>query len=65
MMRKHIFTVNELTSLYHLPDSMYNRQPSIKWMDYKVLAAPDNLPRLHDENPDFVISGILAEEYKK
>ena len=62
---KHIFTVNELASLYHLPDATYNRQPTLKRMDYKVVSAPDNLVKLKEENPWFVISGILAEEYKK
>lgn len=64
-MRKHIFTVNELASLYHLPDAMYNRQPALKRMDYKVIAPPDNLVQLKDVNPEFVMSGIVAEEYKK
>jgi hypothetical protein len=61
--RKNIFTVNVLASLFHFPDALYNRSPIISWMDYKVLAWPDNLPVLHDET-GFIISGILAEEYK-
>jgi hypothetical protein len=61
--RKNIFTVNELASLFHLPDALYNRSPIISWMDYKVLAWPDVLPVLQDEN-GFIISGMLAEEYK-
>lgn len=62
---KHVFTVNELASLYHLPEATYNRQPTLKWMDYKVVAAPDNLPKLKDVNPEFVMSGVVAEEFKK
>ncbi|USN54518.1 MAG: type IV secretion system DNA-binding domain-containing protein [Candidatus Peribacteria bacterium] len=60
--KDNIFTVNELSSLYHFPDGTYNRAPIIKWMDYKVVSAPDNLPILEDETK-FSISGILAEEY--
>ena len=36
--RTNTFTVGELSSLYHLPDGMFNRSPIIKWMDYKVVA---------------------------
>jgi hypothetical protein len=46
--KKHYFGVNELASLYHFPDNTYNRAPSIGWMQYKVLAAPENLPVLKD-----------------
>jgi len=62
---RNIFSANELTSVFHLPDSTFNRSPVIKWMDYKMLAAPDNVPQLNNENPDFAISGIIAEDYLK
>lgn len=60
---KNIFTVNEITSLYHLPDGMFNRSPIIKRLDYKVIAAPDNLPVLKEDSW-FVITGQIAEGYK-
>ncbi len=63
--QRNIFSANELTSVFHLPDSIFNRSPVIRWMDYKMLAAPDNLPHLKDENPDFAITWIIAESYKK
>ena len=62
--KDNIFTVSELSSLFHLPDGLYNRSSVIKWMDYKVLAPPDNLPELKEENPDFSITGIIAEDFK-
>lgn len=62
--KKWVFTVNELASLYHFPDGLYNRSPVIKWMNYKTLAAPDALPQLKEENLDFVITGIIAEQFK-
>jgi hypothetical protein len=62
--KDNIFTVSELTSLFHLPDGLYNRSPVISWMDYKVISAPDNLPQLKEENVDFPITGIIAESYK-
>lgn len=61
---KNIFTVNELTSLYHLPDGMFNRSPIIKRLDYKVIAAPDNIPQLKEDSW-FMITWIIAEDYKK
>jgi len=60
--KDNIFTVNELSSLFHLPDGLYNRSPVIKWMNYKVLSAPDNLPKLKEET-DKVITGVIADEY--
>ena len=58
--RLNVFTENQLTTLFHFPDGTFNRSPSIKWMDYKVLAAPDNLYR-PKEPTDFVVSGVVAE----
>ncbi len=62
--KKNVFSVSELASLFHLPDGMYNRSPAISWMDYKMLAPPDNLPLLKEENPDFFMTWIIAESYK-
>lgn len=64
LFQDNVFTVNELASLYHFPDRMYNRSPAIVWMNYKTLSAPDKLPELKDENKDFMITGIIAEWYK-
>ncbi|MBN2306867.1 type IV secretory system conjugative DNA transfer family protein [Candidatus Peregrinibacteria bacterium] len=35
---------DELASLYHFPDSKYNPVPVIKWLAYKVLPPPVELP---------------------
>lgn len=60
------FSTNELASLYHFPDGMYNRSPSIEWMQYKVVAAPSNLPTFSDDEWNWrVISWVLAESFKK
>ncbi len=42
--KKSIMVEEELASLWHLPASKYNKSPIIRWMDYKVLPAPLNLP---------------------
>jgi hypothetical protein len=58
------FGVNELASLFHFPTRIYNRSDAIQWMQYKVVAAPDTLPKLTKENGR-VMTGIIAEDYKK
>ncbi len=63
LFKDNVFTVNQLSSLFHLPDGLYNRSPAIKWLDYKMLAAPDNLPQLKKEIPGYVISGSIMEDY--
>ncbi len=62
---KHLFiSTNEISSLFHLPDSIFNRSPIIEWMPYKVLPAPSNLPIFGDEEWNGkILSGILAESY--
>lgn len=42
--KKSLLSEEELASLFHLPSSIYNRNPLIKWQDYKILPAPLNLP---------------------
>lgn len=61
--RKHIFGINELTSLFHFPDATYNRSPIISWMQYKVLPSPENLPIPTQAN-GYVMWGVVAEWYK-
>lgn len=62
--KRNILTPNALTSLFHYPDGLYNRSPIIKWLDYKMLAAPDNLPELK-EPTDYIITWTIAEQYLK
>ena len=60
------FSTNELSSLYHFPDWLYNRSPAIEWMQYKVVAPPSNLPTFSDDEWNGrVVSWVLAENYKK
>ena len=59
------FSTNELTSLYHFADGIYNRSPIIEWMQYKVLPAPSNLPQFDDsEWNGKIMTWVLAEKYK-
>ncbi len=43
--KKSLLSEDELASLYHFPSIKYNRSPIIRWMDYKVLPAPIDLPQ--------------------
>ena len=61
----HAFSVNALSSLFHLPDGIYNKSQIIRWMDYKALACPDNVPVMKpEEDNGFVLSGKIAEKFK-
>jgi hypothetical protein len=42
--KQAILAEDELSSLFHLPSSKYNYSPTIRWLDYKVLPAPTELP---------------------
>ena len=44
---KSVFSVDELSTMYHFPDINYNKSPIIKWLDYKMLAPPHNLKTLN------------------
>ena len=38
-----IFSADEASTLYHMPDINYNRSPIINWLEYKKLPIPHNL----------------------
>lgn len=42
--RISLLTPEELAGMYHFPNSRYNYTPVIKWLQYKVLPAPVDLP---------------------
>lgn len=42
--KKSIMVPEELASFFHFPYSRYNYTPIIKWLQYKVLSAPVELP---------------------
>jgi len=42
--KKSLLVEEELASIYHFPSSLYNKSPNIRWLDYKVLPAPNNTP---------------------
>ena len=42
--RANILSEEELATLYHFPDGKYNFTPAIRWMPYKKLPAPADMP---------------------
>ncbi|USN57155.1 MAG: hypothetical protein H6766_01435 [Candidatus Peribacteria bacterium] len=40
-----VMSTKELSSLYHFPHWRFNRNPRIKWQKFKIIPAPDNIPR--------------------
>jgi len=47
--RRLLLSSTELASLFHLPNITYNRLPIIKWQEYKIAAAPKNVPTGEEE----------------
>ena len=41
---KQILNIKELSSLYHFPHSLFNKNPRITWQKYKIVPAPENVP---------------------
>ena len=39
-----ILCSEEVASIFHFPNIKYNRSPVIKWQEFKIAAAPSNLP---------------------
>jgi len=37
------FSADEVSTLYHMPDIVYNKSPIIKWLEYKKLPLPHNM----------------------
>lgn len=40
-----VLNVEEIASIFHFPHSKYNLTPEIKWQKFKIVKAPDNLPK--------------------
>jgi len=45
MGKTSILVSEELATIFHFPDGKYNKIPVIKWLQYKVLPPPVDLPR--------------------
>ena len=53
-----VFSADEASTLFHMPDIVYNKSPIIKWLEYKKLPIPHNLraptdpTMLQEKNPE-------------
>ena len=43
--RAQILNIKELASIYHFPHSRFNKNPRIVWQKFKIVPAPDNIPK--------------------
>jgi len=39
-----ILNIKELSSLIHFPNSKFNRNPRLRWQNFKIVPAPDSIP---------------------
>jgi hypothetical protein len=42
---KLLLSTEELASLFHFPHVKYNDIPSVRWQNYKIVQAPQNIPK--------------------
>ncbi len=43
--KSQILNVKELSGIYHFPHFRFNKNPRIKWQNYKIVPAPDSVPK--------------------
>ncbi len=43
--KKNILSVDELSSIFHVPSIRFSRVPNFAWQNYKIAPPPDNLPK--------------------
>jgi len=43
--KKLLLCTEELASMFHFPHIKYNNIPSVKWQNYKIVQAPNNIPK--------------------
>lgn len=44
-LKKMILNTEELSSIFHFPHIRYNETPEIKWQNFKVVRAPNEIPK--------------------
>jgi hypothetical protein len=44
-LKKMILNTEELASIFHFPHIRYNTTPEIKWQNFKIVKAPNNIPK--------------------
>ncbi len=41
----NILNIKELASIFHFPHVKFNKNPRIRWQKFKIVPAPDNMPK--------------------
>lgn len=44
-LKKMVLNTEELASIFHFPHIRYNSTPEIKWQNFKIVKAPNNIPK--------------------
>jgi hypothetical protein len=44
-LKKMILNTEELASIFHFPHIRYNTTPEIKWQNFKIVKAPNDIPK--------------------
>ena len=44
LLKRSIYSCEELASLFHVPNVRFNKHPQIAWQNFKIAAAPPNIP---------------------
>lgn len=44
-LKKMILNTEEIASLFHFPSIRYNETPEIKWQNFKIVKAPNDIPK--------------------
>src|SRR3989344_3593525 len=47
--KQMILSAFEIAGLFHFPNITYNKVPTIKWQNYKIIPAPKNVPKTLSE----------------
>lgn len=45
LQREYILNIEEIATIFHFPHSKYNKQPEIKWQNFKIVKAPTNIAK--------------------
>lgn len=61
--RRSIMVPEELAGMYHFPNARYNFTPVIKWLEYKVVPAPVDIPEEGIYLGDNVYRGVSRKIY--
>lgn len=45
LQKEYVLNIEEIATIFHFPHSKYNKQPEIKWQNFKLVKAPTNIAK--------------------